>query len=321
MQPKLWSRRGWRLSPRLLCAALIAALAGPMPLCQSARAWGDEGHQIGALIARANLTDAARQQVDAMLLADTNALTGGSALTPPDMISASVWADRYRDRGRNRPEPNSYLGTREWHFVDIEIDRPDFDQACFMHPGLPPTNVPASGGPAKACVVDKIEQFMTELANPGTDPQERIVALKFLLHFIGDVHQPLHAADDHDKGGNDKHVSAPGFRAGKLHHFWDTEFIARMSPDPNRVADQLIVQITPDQRARWSQGRPVDWALESFALARDHVYGLLPAPGPHGSFPLAQDYIDQAMEDVALQLSRTGIRLAVVLNGALTARQ
>jgi len=85
--------------------------------------------------------------------------------------------------------------------------------------------VAASGGPPNACVVDKIRQFNTELAAPGTDPQERIIALKFLLHFVGDVHQPLHSADDHDQGGNSKRVSARGFPAGNLHHFWDTEFV------------------------------------------------------------------------------------------------
>jgi len=79
--------------------------------------------------------------------------------------------------------------------VDIEIDGPNIDEACFDHPE---PDHPASTGPAKDCVVDKIQEFADELANPDTDPEEQVVALKFLLHFVGDLHQPLHAADDHD---------------------------------------------------------------------------------------------------------------------------
>jgi hypothetical protein len=67
---------------------------------------------------------------------------------------------------------------------------------------------PASDGAADDCVIDKIQSFAAELANPATDLEEQIVALKFLLHFVGDMHEPLHASDDHDRGGNDKCVSA-----------------------------------------------------------------------------------------------------------------
>lgn len=71
----------------------------------------------------------------------------------------------------------------------------------------------ASNGSADGCVVDKIEQFAAQLANPATDPEEQIVALKFLLHFVSDLHQPLHSSDDHDRGGNAIKVSANGFKA------------------------------------------------------------------------------------------------------------
>jgi hypothetical protein len=58
--------------------------------------------------------------------------------------------------------------------------------------------------PTDACIVDRIEQFEAELANPETAPEKRLVTLKFLLHLVGDVHQPLHAADDHDAGVSDR---------------------------------------------------------------------------------------------------------------------
>src|SRR6516225_4043340 len=96
-----------------------------------------------------------------------------------------------------------YEQTRQWHFVNIELDGPNLDRACFGHPRLPAA-VPASSSPAKACLVDKIEQFTAELSNSATAPGERLLALEFLLHLVGDVHQPLHAVDDHDAGGNRK---------------------------------------------------------------------------------------------------------------------
>ena len=91
--------------------------------------------------------------------------------------------------------------------MDTELAQPDLASACFDHPPLP-AGVPASQGPPPACVVDKIDQFTAELSNPATGASERLLALKFLLHFVGDLHQPLHAADDHDAGAT--RSSSPG---------------------------------------------------------------------------------------------------------------
>ena len=137
-------------------------------------------------------------------------------LTAHDIASEATWADEYR----NRNIDNSRALTSSWHFVDIEIDGPNIDQACFDHPE---PDHPASTGPAKDCVVDKIQEFADELANPDTDPEEQVVALKFLLHFVGDLHQPLHAADDHDRGANDKKVSASFLIANRLIFSWRRE--------------------------------------------------------------------------------------------------
>jgi len=93
-----------------------------------------------------------------------------------------MWADKYRDSDRNGTGER-YRRTRQWHFVDIEVDSPNLEQACHNHPRLPPGR-PASRGPADACIVDKIDQFEAELANPETAPEERLVALKFLLHLV-----------------------------------------------------------------------------------------------------------------------------------------
>jgi S1/P1 nuclease len=126
-----------------------------------------------------------------------------------------------------------YQQTRQWHYVDLELSSPNLDRACFAHPALPP-GTPATAGPAEDCVVDKIDQFEAQLSNPHTSTDERRLALQFLLHLVGDVHQPLHASDDADEGGNLKRVSARGLHAASLHHYWDTEPVLMPPPAPSR---------------------------------------------------------------------------------------
>lgn len=206
--------------------------------------------------------------------------------------------------------------TRQWHFVDIEIKAPNVDAACFNHPAIP-SGRPASDGPAADCVVDKIQEFAAELANPATDVEEQVVALKFLLHFVGDIHQPLHSSDDNDRGGNDKRVSANGIKANNLHHFWDTEFVDQLGPDAKTIASDLIGHITKDQQQQWQGGSPSDWAQEAFQLSSEDAYGQLPAPGSRKSYRLSDDYVTMAANDVSIQLSKAGVRLATMLNQAL----
>jgi S1/P1 Nuclease len=165
---------------------------GPRP----ALAWGDEGHEIIALVANRFLDPAVREKIAAMLAADPNNLIAH------DIASEAIWADRYRDSDRNGSRQH-YEQTWRWHFVDVELTDPNLDRACFRHPP-PPTGTMASNGPSRACVVDKIDQFLAELADPRTEPEERLVALKFILYLVGDLHQPLHASDDHDAGGTRK---------------------------------------------------------------------------------------------------------------------
>jgi hypothetical protein len=164
--------------------------------------------------------------------------------------------------------------------------------------------------------VDKVDQFAAELANPATAAPERLLALKFLLHFVGDLRQPLHAADDHDAGGTKELVTAEGLHPGNLHRYWDIEFVKRLGTAPRRVAAGLIGQISEAQRQEWSSGAPADWAMEAFALARSDAYGLLPRSGDRDTYSLSPSYLDQAGRDVALQLSGPA-SASYVLNQAL----
>jgi hypothetical protein len=285
---------------------LALALAVPLTHPKPALAWGDEGHEVVALVAQSFLDQDVRKKVTALLAADPDTLTAH------DIATEATWADKYRDANVN----GSREKTREWHFVDIEIASPDLTQACFNFPPIP-TGTPASNGPAADCVVDKINEFAGELANPNTDLEEQVVALKFILHFVGDLHQPLHSSDDHDRGGNDKRVSAAGMRANNLHHYWDTEFVNQLGADDKSIASDLIGHISPQQEQQWASGKPSDWANESFQIAKADAYGQLPTPSGRNSYRLDDDYVTMATQDVSLQLSKAGVRLAFVLNQAL----
>jgi hypothetical protein len=288
----------------ILCAALALVL-GPT----RADAWGDEGHEVIGLIAEHYLTPAVRVRVAALLAGDD------TGLVARDIASESTWADKYRDSDRDAGQAR-YLGTRNWHFVDLEIDGPDLGSACGGRRGLP-SGTPASQGPAEDCVVDKIDQFIAELENPRTAGDERRLALEFLLHLVGDVHQPLHASDDHDQGGNRKRARAYGIRADNLHHDWDVEFVRRLGRDERDVADGLIARIGAADIARWSRGTPADWAEESYGVAKAHAYGLLPPAGDGSRYFLSDAYVADATRVTAEQLSKAGVRLAWVLNRSL----
>ncbi len=282
---------------RIAAAALTLVLS-----TGAALAWGDDGHKVVALIAEHYLTPTAKRQVDALLAADTD------PLTQHDIASEATWADKYRNKHRE---------TASWHFVDLEITDPDFNTACNGRKPLPAGTLASNGPPD--CVVDKINQFSAELADPKTDAEERLIALKFLLHFVGDLHQPLHSSDHSDKGGNEVKVIVDGFdhkSKDNLHGYWDTQFVDALGRPPGALAQQLLAQITPDQEAEWKQGTPDDWAVEAFSIAQADVYG---------EPPLSKDtlqhldaaYVGRAEKDVTLQLSRAGVRLAAVLNRAL----
>lgn len=295
-----------RLTPQ---AALLAAAACVAALPSSAFAWGDDGHKIVGMIAGHFLDPAVKEQVNSILAGDTTQL-----VSPVDIPNEATWADKYRDSDRNSTMVR-YNQTHNWHYVDIELNAPDIDVACNHHPSVP-AGTPASAANPNDCVADKIEQFAAELANPLTTAQERRMALQFVLHFVGDLHQPLHSADDHDQGGNTKKVHGTG-TSSNLHSSWDTPFVTALGPDDASIADTLIAAISDSQRAQWSQGASADWAQEAFLLAQSEAYGKLPAPNPDKSYNLSGDYVANAQGVVRGQLSKAGVRLAWVLNRAL----
>lgn len=285
---------------------LAASLAGLTLLwaADPAMAWGDLGHKVTALIAYQHLEPKARTRLDALLASDPDGLTA------PDFADRATWADRYR---------TSHRETAAWHFVDIEIDNPDLASACFGFPKLAPGQ-PASAGPAQDCVVNKIEEFERELADPATAAPERLLALKFLIHFVGDLHQPLHAADHDDRGGNCVALSpSPDGRDANLHAYWDVGAVQALGASPEAIASQLDAAITPAEAAAWRKGDPGAWAMDSFSIARKDAYALPARPtcAVPGSVALSPAYQAAAQRDAALQLEKAGVRMAALLNQAI----
>jgi hypothetical protein len=283
----------------------VLALGVASGAAAPALAWGDLGHEVTALIAYRHLTPSAKAKLDALLASDPD------TLTPPDFASRATWADKYR---------GSHRETAAWHFVDVELDHPDLAAACFGYPALA-AGQPASQGRARDCVVDKIQEFSHELADPATPPPERLLALKFLIHFVGDLHQPLHGADNHDRGGNCVKLSpSPDGDVTNLHAFWDSTVVRAQGSSAPEIAAKLDAQITPAEIREWSTGAPRDWARESYQMAKADAYRLPTRPTCEGGGPisLSPEYQAAATRDAALRLEQAGIRMAAVLNHALS---
>jgi hypothetical protein len=258
------------LSMKRLAPILLLLL--PLP----AAAWAPEGHQIVAAIAARELTPNARAQIGALLGGKPDAL----------MILDASWADEIRQQ---RPETNS------WHYVNIELGSRGYDMGRDC--------------PGGDCVVAQIERDAALLSDPRAPAPARKEALLFLIHFVADIHQPLHAADRNDKGGNSTLVRLRGKQLS-LHQVWDQDVVTVMGNDSERIAADIARQLTPQQKAQLAKGTPTDWANESFALASTEIYGKLPS----GRINLPPDYSRRELSVTRLQLARAGLRLAAMLN-------
>ena len=318
--------KGSRLARLLLIAFFSIAIA------PSAKAWGCKGHQAIALIAESHMTPHARQV--AMQILDATPIDptlprycGPSGLDP--FADASTWPDDIR---KLRPE------TPPWHFIDIPRGAPKSDIAKYCPPST-------------SCVTRALTEQVRILRDPGSTAQAKADALRFIIHFVGDIHQPLHATTNNDMGGNCVPVtffgqapveSTPGSGSfhPNLHSIWDTDIIEHFSP--GQTSTQLasnLDQKFDSQISAW-QKEPANfeaWAWESHQLAESTAYGKLPhplaieTPRPVSACVdptnptshdrllkidenLADAYQDAATPVVEEQLAKAGARLAALLN-------
>jgi hypothetical protein len=256
-----------------------AAVAALFASSVTALAWGPEGHSLVARIAEAQLTPAARARVTAILA--------------PGQTLASIasWPDEVR---RSRPD------TANWHFIDIPIDQPHLDMARDC--------------PKGDCVIAEIADLRKQLLDPATPPARQREALMFLVHFIGDMHQPLHCSDNHDRGGNSVRVVFFD-RQTNLHSVWDSGLLSRFAP-----ADQLFPAFSRESMRRnkqWAKGTVEQWAEQAHQAAQKVVYGRLPRVAAEIPVPLGARYEKIADPLIRVQIEKAGARLAAVLNDTL----
>ena len=265
--------RSWRMR-RWAAGAALAALLGAQP----GLAWGPEGHRAVAILAQRYLQPAAAAQVRALLGAES-------------LEDASLWADEVAHS--TRPE------TAPWHYIDIPLNAPGIDlrRDC----------------PHGDCVLAKTQYFLAVLGNPQAGVAKRREALEFVVHFVADLHQPLHCEDDHDKGGNTRDVIFDG-HPDNLHWVWDTGLVEAINPDAAGLAGELGRHITGPDLAAWDSGSIADWVLESHRLAQTVAYRRYWTSAP----PVLDAAYDQRAEDaIEVQLERAAVRLAYLLNRTL----
>jgi hypothetical protein len=242
-------------------------------------AWGPVGHSLVARIAESQLTPAARARVVEIL---------GPGRS---MASVASWADEVRNTRRE---------TAPWHFVDIPIDQGRFD--------------PARDCPRDDCVVSQISRLRAVLRDPAASTDDRREALQFLIHFIGDLHQPLHSSDNKDRGGNTVLIQFYDRRTN-LHSLWDSGLLNRLG------SEEHILPALSHEAARlrksWAKGSVTSWAEESHRVGRKVVYGKLPKPGDAAMVTLDAGYEGTARPVLREQLERAGARLAMALNADL----
>jgi nuclease S1 len=312
----------------LLALTLLVAM-GTSPL---AYAWGCKGHQTVALIAEKHLTAEAKQMFETLLgdnPIDPNLKRYCGNATADLMADGSTWPDDVRAVRNNGP----------WHYIDIPRGQ---------HQGSPESYCGTA-----SCVTRAIEEQRAILKDKSADPSRRAEALRYLIHFVGDLHQPLHAINNGDNGGNcvpvryfhhepllnPQHPDREDY-SPNLHQIWDTEIVERDMEisNPNRYAGELDEKFQTETSAWEAAGIHVEmWVLESYDRAERTVYGSFPekinieldvkpktcAGNNHigrrmfeKHLAVGEAYQSNAAKAVETSIAEAGVRLAMILNEA-----
>jgi nuclease S1 len=249
---------------------ILALLCCAIP-ASPAGAWGQTGHRVTGAIAEQYLSGVARANV--RLLLGTESLA-----------QAATWPD------------------------DMRSDPAEFWQriaAPFHYVTVPPGSThAATGAPPEGDAVTALERFAQVLRDPKASVEDKRLALRFSIHIIGDLHQPLHAGRPGDRGGNNVKVTLFN-QPTNLHSVWDSGLIDARQLSHSELAGWLAGAITPEQVIAWSNADPEIWIAESVAL-RETVYPADPK--------LSYLYAYQHGAEIDGRLSRAGVRIAAYLN-------
>lgn len=297
-----------------------------------ARAWGCKGHQTVALIAEKHLTPEAQRLVEKLLGAnpiDRELQRWCGNATADLMVDAATWPDDVRNERRNGP----------WHYIDIPRGQHKGSLAEYCGPD--------------GCVTRAIEEQRAILKDKSADPLERAEAIRYIIHFVGDLHQPLHAITNGDNGGNcvpvkyldreplghPEHPEREDY-SPNLHQIWDTEIVERDMEvsNPHRYADDLDQKFRAESAGWEAEGIHVEnWAWEIHERAESEVYDAFsrkipiePHLKPKGCadnnhigkrmweehLVADESYQNRAAKAAEKSLAEAGRRLAMILNDA-----
>ena len=269
---------------RLLPALILLAVAAP------AFGWSKQGHQLVGELAERDLTPAARAEVQRLL--------AGEPI--PTLAGVSTWADEIRSQSRTT---GNALGERSsrWHYVNFERAGCDY--------------VPARDCPDGNCVIGAINAQRAILADASQPLQARREALKFVVHFVGDAHQPMHAGFRHDRGGNNfqlnyKGQGSPQGEGTNLHGVWDYWLLQSANLDNAAYAARLQQSPVPADPALGSDNPPAAWTIESCRLIESE--SIYPAKRR-----ITDAYLDRHRPTAETRVRQAGARLAALINDAL----
>lgn len=249
----------------LLAVIASAAAVSPSP----ALAWGKTGHRSAAAVADRHLSGLARAHVRQILGVET-------------LDEAATWPDEMR----SNPDPFWQKTASPWHYVTVA--------------GMTYDRAPPEGDALGA-----IRFFRNMLRDPRTSPEHRQLALRFMVHIVADLHQPLHVGRPGDRGGNDVKVKWFG-RDTNLHAVWDSALVDEIGLSFTELADRLHRHTSSADVIAWWNPNPRDWISESAQL-REGVY-------PGDKTELSYAYIYRHTPTVELRLKQAGVRLAAYLN-------
>lgn len=267
----------------LLLALALGFLFYPAAL----RAWGANGHRVVGEIAQNHLGPEAEQEVRRLLSGES-------------LARVSDWADRIRSR------PEEWAHTFPWHYINVGDE--EKLESVERHPD--------------GDVLSAIDQLSAVLRDPEAGFEQQADALRLLVHFIGDLHQPLHVGRAEDRGGNDIDVEWFG-EVENLHRVWDSGILERQRLSYTELV-RFIDHPSNEEIRAWQASSPLEWAEESQAL-RSQVYDFgvqrrtTPPPGPGLEGQSAEDeplprlswqYLDRNQDVVERRLLQAGIRLA-----------
>lgn len=256
-------------------------------------AWSGPGHRVIAILTADILrseTPEVYAEIQRLLELERDARPGGNDQPSrrATLVSIAGWADHIRPR---RPE------TGQYHYVEIPFDAAGYD--------------PDRDGRDDKYIVNALLRMHRILENGGDPDLERLEALKFLVHLVGDLHLPLHCIGRGDANGNATLVEMNGEKM-KLHHVWDFRIVESFGMNEKQLAGMLLEKIRAADTAALATGTVTDWVNESHHIGRLHGYSFQPGAG------ISSEWLASVRPVAELQLMRAAVRLARLLKEALT---